>query len=1048
MSFWKRLFSSKDKPSSSNQKEPGQLSEGPSGKSDSKTDKSFSPEIDNATPMSFQKESREVRVFISSTFRDMKMEREILVKKVFPQLRKLCAERFVTFSEVDLRWGITDEQKAEGKVLPLCLAEIERCRPYFIGILGERYGWIPDESAFTQKLLSDQPWLIEHKEGASVTELEIIHGVLGSHAMRDRAFFYFRDPETSKKIEEELKNEADYQAEPEVSSARLKSLKEKIRESGHPVFENYPAPETFGEMALERLTGEIEALYPIAETLSELSREAVAQESYAMGKRLAYVERPKHTSVLDKYTDEDPQGKGLVLTGESGCGKTALLAAWIKKRRERHPEEFIIQHYLGATPESASALWCVRRLLGELKERYKLTEEIPSDSDKLREALPLWLAQTAGKGKIIIVLDGLNQIEGEERDRRLAWLPRFVPPHVRIITSALPGPALEELHKREWLAYEIPLADLSERKEMIGSFLRIYRKGLREDLFTQLAEAPGAANPLYLRTALEELRIFGSHEELPAYLKSLIKVKTPAELFRIVIVRWMKDYGAERTLAAKALKLLWGARQGLSEHEWRELIEQEGTDLPRIEWTPLLLAMEPHLNQRVGLYTFGHSYFREAVETEVVPTEKARWQSHLMIADYFEKQPITHRKVVELPWQLKEAGDRERLPKQLLDIPLFILMRQLDQNELMGYWVWLGQEKTMGQEYLQTFTQWSIDKGESPDVSYSASELSGFLDYASLFSEAEPLMRRALAIDEQSYGKDHPKVARDLNNLAQLLQATNRLSEAEPLMRRVVTICRKSLGENHPNVAIALNNLAGLLKDTNRFSEAETLVRQGLTIDEQSFGKDHRNVARDLNNLAQLLHYTNRLSEVEPLMRRALSIDERSFGKDHPEVAIYLSNLAQLLQDTNRFSEAEPLMRRALSIDERSFGKDHPKVAIRLNNLGQLLQATSRLSEAELLMRRVVAILETGLGENHPNVATALNNLGQLLQATSRLSEAEPLMRRVVKIFVKFTRATEHPHPYFQAAISNYTELLQAMGCNDEQIMATLHKMAPELFQR
>ena len=41
--------------------------------------------------------------------------------------------------------GITDEQTAEGQVLPICLEEIRRCRPYFIGLLGERYGWVPDE---------------------------------------------------------------------------------------------------------------------------------------------------------------------------------------------------------------------------------------------------------------------------------------------------------------------------------------------------------------------------------------------------------------------------------------------------------------------------------------------------------------------------------------------------------------------------------------------------------------------------------------------------------------------------------------------------------------------------------------------------------------------------------------------------------------------------------------------------------------------------------------------------------------------------------------
>ena len=49
-------------------------------------------------------------------------------------------------------------------------------------------------------------------------------------------------------------------------------------------------------------------------------------------------------------------------------------------------------------------------------------------------------------------------------------------------------------------------------------------------------------------------------------------------------------------------------------------------------------------------------------------------------------------------------------------------------------------------------------------------------------------MRRALAIDEHSYGPDHPEVAIRLNNLAQLLQATSRFAEAEQLMRRALTI--------------------------------------------------------------------------------------------------------------------------------------------------------------------------------------------------------------------------------------------------------------------
>src|SRR5450755_1646276 len=120
-------------------------------------------------------ERREIRVFISSTFRDMQEEREELVKQIFPQLRRLCESRGVTWGEVDLRWGIPDEAKAEGKVLPVCLAEIERCRPYFIGLLGERYGWVPEE--IPAELLEAQPWLTKYRK-ESVTALEILHGVL------------------------------------------------------------------------------------------------------------------------------------------------------------------------------------------------------------------------------------------------------------------------------------------------------------------------------------------------------------------------------------------------------------------------------------------------------------------------------------------------------------------------------------------------------------------------------------------------------------------------------------------------------------------------------------------------------------------------------------------------------------------------------------------------------------------------------------------------------------------------------------------------------
>ena len=341
-------------------------------------------------------------------------------------------------------------------------------------------------------------------------------------------------------------------------------------------------------------------------------------------------------------------------------------------------------------------------------------------------------------------------------------------------------------------------------------------------------------------------------------------------------------------------------------------------------------------------------------------------------------------------------------------------------------------------------------------------------------------MRRALAIDERSYGPDHPDVAIRLNNLALLLKATNRMAEAEPLYRRALAIDERSYGPDHPDVATDLNNLALLLQATNRMAEAEPLYRRALAIDERSYGPDHPDVATDLNNLAQLLQATNRMAEAEPLYRRALAIDERSYGPDHPDVAIDLNNLAELLQDHEPHGggraavspgagdrravvRSRPPRRRhppqqpgpaapghepdgggraAVSPgagDRRAVVRSRPpRVARDLNNLAELLQATNRMAEAEPLYRRALAIDERSYGPDHPDVATDLNNLALLLQATNRMAEAEPLMARAVRVLSRFQRSTGHEHPHLRVVITNYRGLLTLQKLAEPEIAARI----------
>ena len=332
--------------------------------------------------------------------------------------------------------------------------------------------------------------------------------------------------------------------------------------------------------------------------------------------------------------------------------------------------------------------------------------------------------------------------------------------------------------------------------------------------------------------------------------------------------------------------------------------------------------------------------------------------------------------------------------------------------------------------------------GDQPEVATLLSNLAQSLQATNRIEEAERLLRQALAIKSRALGRDHPDVAAYINNLARLLQDTNRLQRAEPLMRQALAISQSAYGHYHGVVALYLNNLARLLHDMNRLDEAEPLMRQALKIDENAKGANDPDVASDLNNLAGLLKATNRLGEAEPLMRRALAIDEHVYGSDHPKVATDLNSLAGLLYREKRLGEAESLYRRALAIDEHAYGRDHTKVALRLSNLAGLLSETKRLHEAEPLMRRAVAINEQSYQPDHRQFAASLWNLASLLQATDRLPEAEPLMRRAVEVLYAFTRDTGGQHPQLDDATSDYAELLDEMGYPEKQILARLQEIA------
>ncbi|XP_023244232.1 NACHT and WD repeat domain-containing protein 2-like [Centruroides sculpturatus] len=124
---------------------------------DKSVDRIFMGSLVNMPPVS----SKIVRIFTSSTFTDMSLERNHLMEDVYPKIKEFCREKHgLEFQVVDMRWGVRDEATDDHMTTDLCMREIQNCQrlsmgPNFVVFLGQKYGYRPiptiiDGSEFRQ----------------------------------------------------------------------------------------------------------------------------------------------------------------------------------------------------------------------------------------------------------------------------------------------------------------------------------------------------------------------------------------------------------------------------------------------------------------------------------------------------------------------------------------------------------------------------------------------------------------------------------------------------------------------------------------------------------------------------------------------------------------------------------------------------------------------------------------------------------------------------------------------------------------------------------
>lgn len=1019
-----------------------------------------------------------VRVFISSTFLDMQRERDLLVNEVFPPLRAKWRGRGIELLEIDLRWGITDDQVARNETLPILLAEIDRCRPFFIGLLGERYGWVPPDDSLADGLHAAFPG-IGAAAGRSVTELEIEFGVLTQPQAVQTALFLERDPAWLRSLPANVQEQ--YREPNRDKRAKLEDLKARIRSSGATII-SYGSPEVFAAAAAQMLDSKLEEAFPGLGVPDPDGQHHRLHEAYARDHRGIHIGGEHDLAAIDAWMDErDPPP--ILAAGASGCGKSTLLATWALRRRTARPEDIVIEHYLGASVESGDPVRLVRRLWDLLDRSAGAAGAEQSGHDNLELlADAFWkrvedAAAAAGKrgASIVFVVDALDKLTGRQD---LDWISRSLPSNVRLLTSALDSQARNSALHYGWR--ELQLAGLSteERNALLQETLRSWGRDLPEAMRARIAAHHAGGSPLFLKTVLAELRYSAVHEGLRERLDYYLASRDIPDLFQRLLQR-LEESLADREMVAQALALVLAGRAGLEESSVLAILQPEA-----LQWSKLRYGLGEALIELDGRLTFGHDHVSQAVGKRY--TDELR-RARVRIAEHFLEGPQDARQFEEAPYQLREAGQFDSLLDYCLDTELYQLSAARKDGRLFEYWRDLRLKDHDPSELLcQALDEVLPGPFLMPWDFQRAFAVLDFLDDSGwLNDEAGGIVSRLSALTEvaEAGARPGPMMLHVMMLEAKIDMQCRRLDAAEERLRRLTGLMEQRLGTSSPVTRGAFRVLANVLHQKGDFQGAEsvirasgemalrgsasprepevveTLIARAAALNSQGRYQEARESLEIVHQhlvqagerdtpriLACLYHLGLAYMELGELEHACDALEwvwrarTRTEGRAHSLTLDAANALAACCVQMRHFDSARNLLEGALLDAEEHLGeRDTTTVAIRAN-LADLLERMDGPGEAVELARKAAEDAASVFGKDHPDTLTTLNNLAAALRRAGRFQESIDLTNHVLEARTEELGAR---HPLTIASRSNLATALFFSG--DAEAALTALQYAVEL---
>lgn len=819
-------------------------------------------------------DNRVVKIFISSTFREMIDERDEIQQIVFVKIRFWARKLGISVVPIDLRWGITEEDITSGKLALQCEEAIKDSAPFFIGVLGNTYG------TDTKSVLG---YVEKQYYGKSVTDYEITKGVLETN--NSKAIIYNL---TYSSVKENV-----------FKKNKLRKLKKQIAMRGNLVDIN------IRERLISTMISDVEDLlkstFPYIHGDDVLSRDKFNVESCFYSQ---YYNTFFSREYFSKYLDVDNLDDKFYLV-KAAEYETIHFFLYNMANLLKNNEMSIIYHDCRVSSYGKKCDEIIKHFLERI---YRdLNRYYYSCGDIYEDFLTI-VDQIDPKTRYVLFIDSLKNIDSKEADKLVEFLLTIKKFNISIFCSDFSnGELLFKMNNGIEIINIVPLSK-NEASHFIYNFLHEYKKDnsarLTDEIILHLLNVNNYEISV-IQLIINEVLLRGCPSgEIIHEIDNLTNETDMLGVIRKIINRILNNVSKNCKLC-ETIKVV-SICLSLTD-EYLTKLDLENIALNLIDNSAYVVDALELLNELITVDTERYS-FRSNLMQKAVKQMFADEISDMDlngIYEYFSHTPISLHSIKEIIGSMKRQKNQYAIIDYLLTDNVFEKLYVEDMSRMYKELSFdnsyalskikhiIIQKTTINNllrtellvDYVINCCKYEVVK-EIIDFliqedSIHASKWSIRLGYLERekgnYKEAINVLRKAL--DKYELSKDEKVKVYDY--VSYCYGKVNMLTDAIKFANFAIELRRENLTKFEFDLPVSLNSAAYSYYRNNSYEKALTLYQEASRIRIKYLGAEHPRVSNNMNNIGKVYLREKFYREAYDIFLRSYDSLNRILGGTH-----------------------------------------------------------------------------------------------------------------------------------------------------------------------